>query len=1245
MNWMKRVIALVLVLCLSTTTLSYGVGFNEHVSLLEILGIEDHPLTSITTSILEMVKQSEEDETVDVGDVLRPDEINRLNERYKRDQYENQLSEKSNRYIVKFVDDAIKKKFLGSYAKIEDIDKVVNFEGVAENLVSIQLSCFLTRESFFEDLSRIGIEEKSVDFLVFDRPIQVMKSDFGETEDDIVSLDASISKKVKSDLNSVTVALIGDGLDTEHYELKESLLIDKSWDFVQDKKLENSEDEQGTAVAGIISAKQDGVGVDGVYSNAKLMALDVVDKDTTYTSRMIEALVYAEKNGAEIVNMSWWTYESNLALFEVMKASEMLFVCAAGDGSSNLSVAPVYPAAYQLNNVLSVASTDQEGRLSFFSNDGFRTVDIATLGEEIVTTLPNQTYGMRSGTSYAAAAVTAYAASILGNGICELGEVKALVLADGVESDLLLDKVIKGRYLDLNATQVFLSLEIINGFRINTIKDKMQLLVKPFKGTYDFDSNKEQVTDLETSKALMLNWLKKQQMAPTYDIKISFDESYEEKYQGEVTGAVDLSLLDSKWVESPEVKILRNKSGLVGGTWSNVKDYENYRIYLYDQSDIEYYIKDVPLRSDGTWTADNVKVYGNLKVYLMSKDMRIVAVADEPALMVDENHQIWLYATSDIPYLQGVVQLRSDGTFASQPIPGFGENLNIIGYYPTVHNGLKVARLVETSDESVVSTTEVPKYQLIRSFEVPEDDPFRYNGIDRRSWIYDDALAVIAFSMAGEQEQASQILASLKALQGKDGSLEFAYDVYLGNLNASKRTGAIAWVGYATVYYEKTFGDRRYRPMAEKIASYMLQLQSKTMGSFKGGPDVSWYSTEHNIDAYFFMRDLYEITGNETYKASALAVRQALLTQHWSESNGYFYQGIGDPALALDASSWGGIFSLAIGDDAKAASAMAKTDMFYVSNQVMPRSFDNETYNTSFVSNEMMSGYKPYSADEFYPNAPEIIWTEGTWGVISLSQRLNKNTDELLKTMFDIQSAHPEGAIVYANKGYSPYPYQFHVWPAVAGTAWGYMTLSDNNFWTADSEMFKGVIASTDKKPSDQQSFSMLSTIYDKTTGVVNVESLNQFIHQVKMNEIDDQTLADAIGALSAYDDRVLISGVADLRHYQYIRSIPLTPINVYFDQTGDRRSVILKKHQAGSDQRNRTEFPVTWSEDRIMHQITDVARDPNAERGVANNGLPYAIAVRDGVKIKVYFYSDTHKTLAGKISIGYPLDMPKNPR
>ena len=181
------------------------------------------------------------------------------------------------------------------------------------------------------------------------------------------------------------------------------------WDFTRDVPAVNEQETRfdqwhATAVAGIITA---------TAPDAELLPLQIFRDGTGYTSDALRAIDYCKSTGICIVNCSWISRERNSLLEESMADSDILFVCAAGNGGINLDEVPIYPASYDLDNVITVASVNQYGALSAFSNYSERKVDIAAPGEEITISGVEDADAHLSGTSLSAAFVSAAAAMVL----------------------------------------------------------------------------------------------------------------------------------------------------------------------------------------------------------------------------------------------------------------------------------------------------------------------------------------------------------------------------------------------------------------------------------------------------------------------------------------------------------------------------------------------------------------------------------------------------------------------------------------------------------------------------------------------------------------------------------------------------------------------------------------------------------------------------------------------------------------
>ena len=182
----------------------------------------------------------------------------------------------------------------------------------------------------------------------------------------------------------------------------------------------------GTHVAGTIGAVADnGVGVAGVIWDVQIMALKFLDANGSgYTSDAIECLEYATLMrtvyGIDIrlTNNSWGGSGYSQALEDAIEAAGeagILFVAAAGNSGLDTDVTPHYPSSYDLDVVVSVAATDHNDALVYFSNHGEVSVDLAAPGVSVYSCLPGHSYGYLSGTSMASPHVTGAAALIWGS--------------------------------------------------------------------------------------------------------------------------------------------------------------------------------------------------------------------------------------------------------------------------------------------------------------------------------------------------------------------------------------------------------------------------------------------------------------------------------------------------------------------------------------------------------------------------------------------------------------------------------------------------------------------------------------------------------------------------------------------------------------------------------------------------------------------------------------------------------------
>lgn len=235
---------------------------------------------------------------------------------------------------------------------------------------------------------------------------------------------------IHSGSKDIIVADIDTGADYNHEDLSFNMWRNPNpssandivgYDFVHNDGLPYDDNEHGTHTAGTIGAVGgNGIGISGVAPRVSLMALKFLGGDGSGTTAdAVKAIAYGVANGARIMNNSWGgpADQDNQALSDAIDQARqkgVLFVAAAGndgandDDPSNAS----YPAAFKLDNILTVAATDSNDSLASFSDYGATTVHVAAPGVDVYSTVPGNNYKSLSGTSMACPHVAGAAALV-----------------------------------------------------------------------------------------------------------------------------------------------------------------------------------------------------------------------------------------------------------------------------------------------------------------------------------------------------------------------------------------------------------------------------------------------------------------------------------------------------------------------------------------------------------------------------------------------------------------------------------------------------------------------------------------------------------------------------------------------------------------------------------------------------------------------------------------------------------------
>ncbi|MGE5412510.1 MAG: S8 family peptidase, partial [Clostridiales bacterium] len=211
----------------------------------------------------------------------------------------------------------------------------------------------------------------------------------------------------------------GNGIDDDHNGYIDDV---QGWDLgglngTPDNDPTEDDPQHGTHVAGIAAAvSNNGIGIASIGYKCKIMAVkasrnDQRDPQTggAYIWYGYEGIVYAANNGAKVINCSWGgssysRLEQEVVNYALSKGA--LIVASAGNDKTDEYA---YPAAY--DGVLSVAATDKDDKLTWFSNFGSY-IGVCAPGLSILSTWQPGTYWELSGTSMSSPLVSGLAALV-----------------------------------------------------------------------------------------------------------------------------------------------------------------------------------------------------------------------------------------------------------------------------------------------------------------------------------------------------------------------------------------------------------------------------------------------------------------------------------------------------------------------------------------------------------------------------------------------------------------------------------------------------------------------------------------------------------------------------------------------------------------------------------------------------------------------------------------------------------------
>ena len=193
---------------------------------------------------------------------------------------------------------------------------------------------------------------------------------------------------------SIPVAVLDSGLDPR---AGLSSVVSAGWDAIDPDRTLSDPEGHGTQMAFLASGL---IAADGSQSTGNLLPVVPVrtfdEEGKTSNFALLQALAYAAKAGAKVVNMSWGAEtDSDFLRTSLQTAYDqgLILVASAGNEPTGKSI---YPAAY--STVVAVAGVESDGQIWKNSNYG----DFVDLSASATASLPSGNY---AGTSISSAVV------------------------------------------------------------------------------------------------------------------------------------------------------------------------------------------------------------------------------------------------------------------------------------------------------------------------------------------------------------------------------------------------------------------------------------------------------------------------------------------------------------------------------------------------------------------------------------------------------------------------------------------------------------------------------------------------------------------------------------------------------------------------------------------------------------------------------------------------------------------------
>lgn len=207
----------------------------------------------------------------------------------------------------------------------------------------------------------------------------------------------------------VKIAVIDSGIDKSHPDIKG--IVTKEYNAINPNEVIVDDTGHGTAVAGIIGAKNNEIGIRGVVDsgNLEIYSIKAFEKNSSNERIIKKALRWSIDQNVDIINFSAGASKANLELEELIieAVNNNIIIISAAGNKFNSGIQ--FPADQP--NVISVGAVNNEYKQ--MSGTVIKDVDFVGPGVNILTTYPGNTYNYLGYTSSSTAFVTGIVSNLL----------------------------------------------------------------------------------------------------------------------------------------------------------------------------------------------------------------------------------------------------------------------------------------------------------------------------------------------------------------------------------------------------------------------------------------------------------------------------------------------------------------------------------------------------------------------------------------------------------------------------------------------------------------------------------------------------------------------------------------------------------------------------------------------------------------------------------------------------------------